>query len=196
MAGSEHALIARNLRFLLWREGLKREQWAPTLASRLGLYPSVAEQLVRGGLADTHISSVLLERINQVFGFESKEGELRFRDLVSEAGNILGHNVRYLIDSLPHGGKKKLANALGVDQTTVARWLKGTFPPSKSMQIALGARFGLPSDVDLSIDPLYLSPVPIVEGEQRRWVQHRVEELSSEQFRARYMALWLILKDE
>lgn len=190
----ENALIARNVRFLLWKRGLAREQWSATLSSRLGWYRDMAENFVRGDVSDANVTPLQLSQLAKEFGFDGEEGDLRFRDMVSEAGDILGENIRYLFGSLPHGGKKALAKHLGVNQTTITRWLKGEFPPSKGALRALAAYFGLPPNVDLTTDPVFLSPEPVAEIEQRQWVRRRLEELSIEEFRGRYTALRLILK--
>ncbi len=46
--------------------------------------------------------------------------------------DLFHENLSFLIDLLPHGEKKRFAEKLGVDATTISRWKNGAQKPTKA----------------------------------------------------------------
>jgi transcriptional regulator with XRE-family HTH domain len=182
-------VIQRNLRYVLWREGVDRRQWSAQLAAWLGSSMHRAELLMEEGSL-THGE---IERISDALGVDG--GELLYRDLLEDAQvDILCENLRYLIKSLPRGSQKKLARSLNVHHNTVSRWLKDQRPErSKLMQLVVF--FGLQPDTDLSSDPIFLSSTPISEMERKAWLKKSIDEMNPRKLNELFPALKLLLKD-
>jgi transcriptional regulator with XRE-family HTH domain len=192
---AESGLLARNTRFLLWKQQIPRDQWGSWLEARLSWSATRIKQLVRGHLDDSRLGYEEVSELSGLFGMNADEQDLRYRDLVTERCDILRENLTYLIDSLERGGKKLLAEALSIDPTTVSRWLNGSFAPNKPTLISLSNYFGLPLGTDLTRDPIFLSADPIAEAEQRQWVATHLKDLSADEFRLLYPAFRRLLED-
>lgn len=181
--------VSQNVRYLLWRKKVPREQWQSWLVGHTSLDQTVARTLIGGTLADDRISPDQLRDLARAFELEDEGETLRFGDLVRNGTNTLQENLRFLFDSLGFGGKKVLAADLGIDPTTVSRWLNGTYEPQSPTLHHLVSRFGLPPETDLREDPIFLSAEPISYVERRRWLQKRIEALTPAEFRDLYPAL-------
>jgi hypothetical protein len=147
--------ISNNVRFLLWHQKIDHAQWEAWLAIRTTLPGDVCAGLVRGTLPDAEISSAQLRLLAETLGIE--EESLRFADLPRDRGNVLSENLRFLFGTLAHGEKKALASKLGVDPTTISRWLSGAYEPQQTSLRQLVSHFGLPSGTDLRETPVFLS---------------------------------------
>jgi len=180
----------RNIRYLLWKEGADRNDWPSKLAKWLGCPLQRAEDLLEGeggnltpkekkalekatGLAPEDLSGNLLE----------KHGE-----------DILVENIRHLIDGLPHGQKKKFAAKLGVDVTTVSRWIGGAQRPTRKKLEAIARYFGLPPGTDLDSDPIFLWTDPISESQMKSWITENIQEADGKTLREIFPALRRLLK--
>lgn len=190
---SEERQVSRNTRFMMWKREVPRDQWVSWLASRLDWPAALVSQLVRDDVADSRLGEQQVAELSIVFGMNEADQELRYRDLVSEHGSVLRENLSYLLNSLEHGGKKVLAESMGIDPTTISRWLNGSFVPHKATLQGLASYFGLSPAFDLENDPIFLSADPVAQSEQRRWVRERLDKLTKEEFRQLYPALRRIL---
>ena len=179
----------------MWERGVPRDEWVTWLESHLGWSPSQIARLVRGDLDDSGLGEREVAELSALFGMSEKEQDLRYRDLVAEYGNVLGENLAYLLNSLERGGKKSLADAVGIDPTTISRWLNGSFSPHRTTLQALASHFGLPAGIDLEEDPVFLSAEPVTQTEQRRLISSQLDRLSTEDFRQLYPALRRMLGD-
>jgi transcriptional regulator with XRE-family HTH domain len=178
-------VLARNVRFLLWREGLPPSRWVERLRERLGR--TCTEEETRSLLMGRTPSYLEIRQLAEAFGLP--EEELAHSDFVAGGGtDILLENLRYLLGNLERGGKQALVESLGLDPSTVSRWLKGTRPQSSTLH-DLRAYFGLSPTTDLKTDPLFLSLEPVSSFERRRWLQERIGEMSSEELRELFPAL-------
>ena len=121
------------------------------------------------------------------------EEDLAYEDLAAGL-DILRENLRFLLRSLPHGAKQDLASAAGVVPGTVSAWLKGK-APSRSNQEAIRSYFRLPDRIDLTTDPLFLSPLPSSEHEHREWLRQRIDALDGETLSALFPALQRMLRE-
>src|SRR5690242_16612679 len=105
--------VSLNLRFLLWKRKVPRTEWANALTQLTALSSEVIRGLVSGELEDAKITEGELQELARALDLDDIEG-LRFSDLVHERTDVLLENLRYLLGSLEHGGKKALAKALGI----------------------------------------------------------------------------------
>jgi transcriptional regulator with XRE-family HTH domain len=182
--------LERNLRYLLWKEGVDRKNWPSKLAEWLGCPRQRAEDLLEGhedvptpkemkalahatGLALHDLSRNLLEKRNV---------------------DILAENIRFLINSLPHGQKKEFAAKLGVDVTTVSRWISGSQRPTKKKLAEIGKYFSIPSRVNLGSDELFLWTEPIGENQMKSWIAERIRQINGETLRDIFPALRRLLE--
>jgi len=181
-------MFGRNLCLLLRREGVPRDVWPQTVKDWLGCGEQRAVDLLFGKPPSPGELATLAER----FGYEQEE--LRLQDMTLGL-HVLQENVAYLLDTLEHGKKKELAAFVGVVPQTVTSWLKGS-PPEGPNRDRLKEYFGLGQDVDLERDPLFLSPYPLIEQDQRRWLRNQIERLDAETLRALFPAFRRLLRDE
>jgi transcriptional regulator with XRE-family HTH domain len=187
--------VSQNLRYLLWREDVARERWAPWLADRTGLALAWCRDLLAARIDDADVGPDQLARLGQAFGHDDGGETLRFADLVTEGCDVLRENLRHLFGQLPHGEKKRAAGALGVDPTTISRWLSGGSAPQTPMLHLLRAQFALPEDVDLRTAPVFLTSEPLGAIAQRRWLHERLDALTSTELRSLFPALRRLLEE-
>jgi transcriptional regulator with XRE-family HTH domain len=185
--------VSINVRFLLWSRKIARTEWEAWLATRVHLPPDVCGRLVRGTLSDAEISSDQIRTLAD--GLEVDEENLRFADLPRDRGNVLSENLHYLFGALGHGGKKAIASKLGIDPTTVSRWLSGAYEPQPTSLRQLASHFGLPSGTDLLEDPVFLSVEPISTSERKLWLSKRISALSADELRELFPALRRLLEE-
>lgn len=167
-------MLGRNIRYLLWREGIPKRDWLTRVAEWVGLDPDQAEKLLGGKNDDSGPSGV--EAI-------AKEAKVRVQDLLQKdllatgGVDILTENIRYLIEGLPHGFKKEFAATLEVDVTTVSRWRNGGQRPTRTKLGEIGKYFGIQPDIDLESDPVFLSIEPVSNIQYREWLHEKIDQL-------------------
>ena len=188
--------VSTNVRYLLWRRGIPREQWEAWLSAQTRLSSSLSRLLVSGQMLDEQVTSDALRSLARVFDCADEGESIRLDDLVGEATNILVENLRYLFKDLGRGGKKQLAAELSIDPTTVSRWLSGAFEPQGPSLRQLVAYFGLPPDTDLRKTPIFLSVEPVAAIDRKRWLHARIDALSPDEFRELYPALRRMLGEQ
>ena len=116
-------------------------------------------------------------------------------DLLEKQGvDILAENIRYLINGLPHGQKKEFAAKLGVDVTTVSRWLGGAQRPTKKKLEEIGRYFSLPPGTDLDSEPIFLWTEPISESQMKSWITDTIQQTDGKTLREIFPALRRLLK--
>lgn len=187
--------ISRNVRYLLWRKAVPRERWGLWLLGRTSLTRHAVTGLVRGETDDTSIPVEELRELARALDVDEEGESLRYSDLAAEGVNVLVENLRFLFDSLGRGGKKVVAIELGVDPTTISRWLCASCEPHPGSMHQLVAYFGLPAGTDLREDTVFLSAEPVSLTEQKKWVHDRVLSLGAKEFRELYPALRRMLEE-
>jgi transcriptional regulator with XRE-family HTH domain len=184
---SDNAQGAANLRYLLWKAGKPKDRWPTELATWLGCDAHRALALLRGEPPSAGDLRTLAARTG------IPEDDLPFVDLTANL-DVLGENLRFLIDGLEHGKKGELAGYMGVNRGTLSSWLGKKRPKEANLQ-KLRDYFGLPTNIDLRRDPLFLRLHPVGEMEQRAWLHQRVDELPGDELRELFPALRKLLKD-
>lgn len=183
--------LGQNLLYLLWRENVDRMRWREELAAWLGCDLRRAEDLLEG--RDSELRPGERKALAKKTGFDPKM--LRTQNLVTDENvHILRENLRYLIESLPHGRKKEFAKSVGVDAATVSRWHGGTLRPGKAKLLAICRYFGCPSGTDLARDPLFLATEPVGENQMRTWLRGELEGLDAATLRQMFPALARLLR--
>jgi transcriptional regulator with XRE-family HTH domain len=181
--------IANNLRLVLWRRGVPREQWVAWIVARSELGHDLARAIVEGRVLDDQVGVTECSQLARAIGMTSEAETLRFADMVGAECDVLRENLGYLMNALGHGGKKALAAKFGVDPTTISRWLNGTSQPNEATLRQLATYFGIPAGTDLRNDPVFLSLDPVALSERRQWLISRLESLSADELRDLYPAL-------
>jgi hypothetical protein len=183
--------VSENLRYLLWRARIRRDNWPTELARWARCNRSRAEQILQGAelLPDE------LGRIAQAAGISENE-LLSARLLDTEGVDVLLENVRHLINSLDRGQKKLLAENLKVHATTISRWISGDLQPRRAHLIDLCSYFELPSDTNLTIEPIFLSLPSISALERREWLRRRIDEIDTTTLHKLYPALERLLAEQ
>ena len=177
--------VTRNIRYLLWKEGEERRNWKTRLSVWLGCSPERAADLLEGdGEALTAKEGEILAQKTGL-----KIGELSGNLLAVHGVDVLTENIRHLIDTLPHGQKKKFAAKLGIDVTTVSRWLNGAQRPTKTKLKQICNYFGLPPDTDLEAEDVFLWTRPIGESQIKNWISEKVAQLDGKTLREMYPTL-------
>jgi transcriptional regulator with XRE-family HTH domain len=165
------------------------------LARRTGIPESRIRLFLNGDIDDVDLKQHEVTMFAEVVGLGHEPDHLRHAGYTLGDCNILVENLRYLLNSLGRGRKKVLAGELGVDPTTLSRWLNGSFVPQASTLRQLVFRFGLPPATDLQEEPVFLSAQPISETERRSWLHRRIDDLRPDELGVLYPALRRLLED-
>jgi transcriptional regulator with XRE-family HTH domain len=182
--------LMRDIRYLLWKEGTDRKDWPSKLTEWLGCSLRRAADLLEGEGED--LTSKEKKALEKATGLapEDLSGNL----LEKQSVDILVENIRHLIDGLPHGQKKEFAAKLGVDVTTVSRWIGGAQRPTKKKLEEIGKYFGLPPGTDLHSEPIFLSTEPISESQMKSWIRENIQKADGKTLREVFPALKRLLK--
>ncbi len=182
--------LTLNIRYLLWREGVRRDEWAAKLADLLGCDIRRAQEILSGGvdLQPKEISAMAK-------AYKVGVNDMRTLNLLSkEKVDVLIANIRHLIDGLAHGQRRQFATELGVDVTTVSRWSTAAQRPTKTKLGRIRDYFGLPVATDLEGDAIFLSLDPVTGSEMRSWLHEQIEGLEADTLRNLFPALQRLLK--
>ncbi len=183
--------LSLNIRYLLWKKGIQRVEWGKKVSELLGWEEERAEELLKG---DEALRNSELKTLAK-FGGVSEKG-LKSKDLLqADKVDIFHENLAFLIDLLPHGEKKRFADKLGVDATTISRWKNGSQHPTKKKLVTIIRYFGLPDNIDLAVVPAFLSSRPIGEAAIRKWLHGRIDQLYGASLQELFPALEKLLKD-
>jgi len=182
--------LKRNISYLLWKEGADRKDWPSKLAEWLGCPLQRAEDLLKGEGED--LTSKEKRALEKATGLapEGLSGDL----LEKHGEDILVENIRHLIDGLPHGQKKEFAAKLGVDVTTVSRWVGGAQRPTKKKLEEIGKYFGLPPGTDLHSEVIFLWTDPVSETQMKSWLMEQIQHIDGKTLREVFPALRRLLK--
>jgi transcriptional regulator with XRE-family HTH domain len=183
--------LSQNLKYLLLEKGIKRSDWIEKLATSLGCDQRRAQAILEG-----QTDNLSQEEMEALGGFSGMDFERLASENLMETikADVFSLNLSFLLERLPHGKKKHLAENLGVDQTTISRWGNGTQRPTKQKITALADYFNLPKTIDLEKEPIFLSTMPIGEAETRQWLKERIDALDRETLRELAPALIMLLK--
>lgn len=182
--------VAKNIRYLLWKEGEERKNWETRLSAWLGCSLERAVDLLEedGESLTAKEGEILAQKTG--LKIEELSGDL----LAVHGVDVYTENIRHLINTLPHGQKKKFAAKLGIDVTTVSRWLNGAQRPTKTKLKKICNFFGLPPEANLEADAVFLWTGPIGESQIKNWISDKIERLDEKTLREIFPALRRLLK--
>ena len=184
--------FGRNIRYLLWTEGLERRYWGRKLAEWLDCPIQRAEDLLESYGESLSWTGKEKKVLTSATGLAPKDLS---GDLLEKRGvNILAENIRHLIDTLPHGQKQEFAAKLGVDVTTVSRWIGSAQKPTKKKLEEICRFFGLPAGTNLETEAVFLWTDPISESQLKGWISERIEQMDARTLREIFPALKRMLK--
>lgn len=184
--------LSRNLKYLLFIKGSKPDDWAVDLSTVLKLDIEKAQGLLSGEV-DTLAGADKegLEQLTPVFPLRLS-GEPLWEELDDDERFRL--NLLYLLESLPHGEQKQLADTLGVDAATISRWKSGKQSPNRKRLSALVDYLNLPKDSDLRKELLFLSDRPVGTAETKKWLMEQIEALESKELSELMPAFYKLLR--
>jgi len=183
--------LSQNLRYLLLEKGIKRSHWIETLSVSIQCDLRRAEAFLEGQADD--LSDGETRALVQFSGMDIEK--LKSENIIdTRKADVFSLNLSFLLERLPHGKKKHLAESLGVDQTTISRWGNSTQRPTKKKMRALADYFNLPKTIDLEKEPIFLSMMPIGEAETKQWLKEKIDLLDRDNLRELMPALIVLLK--
>jgi len=180
----------KNIRYLLWKGGVERKDWPSKSAEWLGCPLRRA-----GDLLEAHDEPLTLKEKKALasatrLSIEDLSGNL----LEKHDVDILAENIRHLINGLPHGKKKEFAASLGVDVTTVSRWLGGAQRPTRKKVEAIARYFGLPPGTDLDSEAIFLWTEPISDSQIKSWITENIQQMEGKMLREIFPVLRRLLR--
>jgi transcriptional regulator with XRE-family HTH domain len=107
---------------------------------------------------------------------------------------LVRRNFEYLMESLGHGEKQKLAAHLGVDLSNLSKWSRGDYGIREKHLDKIAAYFHLPSGQSLAQEPLFLSLVPSGASAQKNWLKSRIDATDPATLQKLFPALERLLK--
>jgi hypothetical protein len=126
--------------------------------------------------------------------FKVEQEELVSVPLYTRDSSVFWENLRYLVDSIPHGKKETVAKAIGVTAPQFSRWANGEIKPHKKNLKLLLKLHGIDPDLDLASVPLFLALEPLSGFDQREWIANRVRDLPAAEIARIYPALRKLLR--
>jgi hypothetical protein len=189
----EVATSALNLRFLLRRQSPNPETWVAILR-REGVCES--EDRARQVLHGAEIRDDEVQVAFECFDFGQPD-DLRSARLFEQSGeSLLKLNLGFLMATLPHGWKRRLAHRLDIKQETISRWTTKGVPPEKKNVQGIIRFFGLPDNTNLHETPLFLSMSPLGVFAQKAWLQQQIERTPAADFGRVFPALEKIFRSD
>lgn len=182
--------LNRNIRYFFWKGSAERKEWPSRLSTWLGCPLPRAEELLEG--EGDELTAKEKKALAKATGISPDD--LSADQLERQGVNILVENIRHLINGLPHGQKKEFASSMGVDVTTVSRWLGGAQRPTKRKLEEIGKYFGLPPGTDLDSEPIFLWTEPVSEAQMKNWISERIHQADGKTLREIFPALRRLLK--
>jgi hypothetical protein len=181
--------VTKNLRYQLYRETRDYSKWEGILSKKAGIAIYRAKFLIEGEPPTDEENQKLADWCGVCVD-----------DLVSapihpaDAEGILRENMKFLLESLPHGGKTALAKALQMTGPQISRWAKGEHLPHQSNIERLKDYFGISARVDLEEDPIFLTDAPIHDEARRDYLMKLMREVPAETLDDHFASLEKLLR--
>ena len=166
--------VAKNLRYRLYKENSDYSKWEEILFKKVGIGSYRTKFLIEGD----HPSDEEAQKIADWCGV-SVDDVMSAPIHPADAEGILRENMKFLMESLPHGGKAALSKALKITASQISRWSSGTHLPHQSSIDVLVAYLGLNPRVDLKVHPIFLTNAPIHGEAKREHLQKLLNEAPS-----------------
>lgn len=189
------AVSTENIRYLLWSvRPTQRDSWGEQLAAWLSTKDRdhCADLITGMAVATATEQQQLLEAFDQQYSEQSFQFD---RFVTLEAVDILLKNIGFLTEMPGERKLKALARSIDVGPVTLSRWRSGEQRPHKSNQMALISYFGLPHEIDLEVDALFLYPGPLGDAQRRNWLRKQIDRLDPTTLHRLFPALERLFKD-
>lgn len=180
--------VSRNIATLLWKRDPSRKTWIELLANWLGCSPEYAVSVLSGRKPSSDDISKIADacRIDPA--------DLQYQNLLDVFGiDIFRENLRRMVAALERGGKKNIAEKIGVERFTLSRWLAGTHRPPAAKMEKLKELLQIDQDTDLVTTPLFLATDPINTVERKKWLHQQIDGLESNELGEIFYALKKLL---
>jgi hypothetical protein len=181
--------VTKNLRYLLYRETRDYSKWEEILFKKVGIASSRTKFLIEGD----HPSDEEVEKIADWCGM-SVDDVMSAPIHPADATGILRENVKFLMASLPRGGKTALAKQIAVTDSQISRWAKGKHLPHQSNIERLKDYFGISARVDLEEDPIFLTDAPIHDEARRDYLMKLMREVPAHTLDDHFASLEKLLR--
>jgi transcriptional regulator with XRE-family HTH domain len=175
-----------NLFYLLWRESRDIRSWPGLLAEWAEIQRTEAKRIIE----NRSVPDEILSRVAEAKDYTVEE--LHYGALIGSE-QIAEENIKYLLDKLRHGEKKKLAEQIGVTPETVSQWSRGNQLPRSKNREKIKSYFGIENAVDLEEHPLFLVQRPLTDEMRRRDLREKIEEADEDSIETYYDALVKLL---
>lgn len=185
---------AENLRYLLWREKVKRHNWVEHMASWAGCDKYRAEALLNDELLQSDEQS----RIAEITG--CSVDDLQNSRFVGDEVDVLYENIKFLTDKNITGEKlTDIERKTGISRITLSRWriedAKKRPTPERPQLAKLAEHFNLPPGTNLHTDPVFLALLPVGPVKQKEWLYKQIDHMSAKDLRDLLPALKRLFKD-
>lgn len=182
-------LTSENLRYLLWRDGIKQEDWGKHLADWAKCSEARAEDLLNGKTLQSEEQRRIAERA------KVREEQIQNERFLGDHVDVLQQNILFLTDKTVTGfAAIVIANKINVSPGTISRWRKNKQAPEDTQLLKLCLFYGFPPTINLRDDAIFLSMSPIGDLKRRAWLQERIKQIDAETLNALYPALEKLLK--
>lgn len=181
---------SENLQYLLWSRNIPRSAWRDTLSQWAQVDLQRAKTLLEGAT----LSGKERKNIAKVVMYQP---EILTEQRLIQVNNIniLHENLICLLDALAYGQKRLISQYLNVHPSTISRWISSDQAPSREHLRELVRYFGIPEDVDLVRDALFLGLLPFSPVEQRHWLTERIQKLDTERLQKLFTKMVQLLEE-
>jgi transcriptional regulator with XRE-family HTH domain len=182
-------LSSENLRYLLWRSKIKREDWSVQLSAWAKCHKSRAEEILNGAPLET------IEQQEIAKNTDVSEEAIQTERFLNDKVDVLWENIKFLTEKDYTGEKLvAIARAIGVSQVTISRWRSRNQRPEDAQIAKLCLYFNLPAKTDLKTDSIFLSLYPIGALDRKNWLKQQIDQLDPEILDEIFPALRRLLK--
>lgn len=183
--------FGENVRFLLWKTDKRSgksdtagdfterlNRWSITLAGWMG---TDRDRAKRALISDIYFKEEKINILRHLRYAHANPDVLDKDRLAGAVGkDIFRLNMCYLLDGMPRGVQKDMCAELDVNCSTIYR-RKVEIVPHKAPRQAVCRYFGLPIEVELTCDPVFLSVEPLGTQVRRNWMKDRIDAMPDHQ---------------
>lgn len=182
-------LTAENLRYLLWRQEIRRDSWGEHLADWAKCSSGRAEELLNGAALQDE------EQQRIAHNAKVREEEIQTERFLGDQVDVFRENILYLTNKEVTGlSANLLAKEIDVSPVSISRWKQGKQSPEDTQLLKLSRYFGFQPKVNLKQHAVFLWLSPIGDLKRRAWLQERIKQIDAETLNALYPALEKLLK--
>lgn len=195
-------ILTHNLKTLLWlgnRNQITRSysEYIQQVSQSCALEYEEFKSILQGNRQPTPPELMRIVQTLGKLGFDldSIESKPLVPDLIETAGaELLDLNIQYLIRSVACGKAQHFADAIGVNISTVNRWLNRKTRPDTYAKAQIADYFGFTSQEEIITSFVFLGLDPITDAQKRMYCQNQIDLMDKDAFLKIYPALIKLLK--